>query len=372
MTTALSAGCSLSNITLNLPLLGVSQIAARCGTKNTHTRATCHDLVKPADVRCGSQSEILTLSRCCRFTPGSEHPICAFIRIYMSTRPTRSSFQLELRERTATCPRRDRPRMPCGGMTEGELGGFPEARRPLRNYRQALAPWKWNDGTRTVLFSTWKHKRVRCESMHSVSPSGWNRMAHCTLNAPAPCAQKDFAVLTRHTTTLTEEMMNKVKLLGATAILVTALSASAFAQEKGVGAGGGLGGGGSAGGGAAVSGPAGGSAGGGASVSGRGSVGSSGGGMAVNGRASQGRSFEGSGGAPSARGEFRTGSSGIRDRGDRTFATDHGDFGRWHHRRGGRFGVGVYSSYAYGDCYLVRKRVLTPYGWRVRRVQVCD
>jgi hypothetical protein len=193
--------------------------------------------------------------------------------------------------------------------------------------------------------------------------------------------------------------MNKVKLLGATAILVTALSASAFAQEKG-GAGGGLGGGGSAGGGAAVSGSGGGgsagggaamsgsggrgSAGGGASMSGRGSVGSAGGGMAVNGRASQGRSFEGGAGAPSARGEFRSGSmrtgssnigtSGVvRDRGDRTFATNRGDHGRWHHHgRGGRFVVGGYDSYAYGDCYLVRKRVLTPYGWRVRRVQVCD
>jgi len=24
-----------------------------------------------------------------------------------------------------------------------------------------------------------------------------------------------------------------------------------------------------------------------------------------------------------------------------------------------------------GGCYLVRRRVLTPYGWRIRRVQVC-
>src|SRR5712691_11000397 len=52
MTTALSASCSLSNITLILPP-GASQIAARFGTKNTHTRATYHDLVKPADVRSG-------------------------------------------------------------------------------------------------------------------------------------------------------------------------------------------------------------------------------------------------------------------------------------------------------------------------------
>jgi hypothetical protein len=33
-----------------------------------------------------------------------------------------------------------------------------------------------------------------------------------------------------------------------------------------------------------------------------------------------------------------------------------------------------YDSYAYDDggCYLVRQRVMTPYGWRLRRVQVCD
>ena len=33
-----------------------------------------------------------------------------------------------------------------------------------------------------------------------------------------------------------------------------------------------------------------------------------------------------------------------------------------------------YDSYAYGDggCYLVRQRVMTPYGWRVRPVQVCN
>jgi len=57
--------------------------------------------------------------------------------------------------------------------------------------------------------------------------------------------------------------------------------------------------------------------------------------------------------------------------------------GGWHHGRhghGGRFAVGAgygypyYNSYAYseGDCYLVRRRVLTRVGWRVRRVQVCD
>jgi hypothetical protein len=170
--------------------------------------------------------------------------------------------------------------------------------------------------------------------------------------------------------------MNKVKLLSATAILVAALAAPGFAQDRG--------GGGTAGAGAGVSGPGGGggSAGGGAAISGPGGGGSAGGRAAVSGGASQGRSFGGSAGAPSARGEFsgggmRTGSAhiGVRGGSDRTFATDRGDWrGGWrhHHRHGGRFVVGGYNSYAYGgDCYLVRKRVLTPFGWRVRRVQVC-
>jgi hypothetical protein len=42
----------------------------------------------------------------------------------------------------------------------------------------------------------------------------------------------------------------------------------------------------------------------------------------------------------------------------------------------GGYGYGPgYDSYAYDDdggCYLVRRRVMTPYGWRFRRVQVCD
>jgi hypothetical protein len=77
----------------------------------------------------------------------------------------------------------------------------------------------------------------------------------------------------------------------------------------------------------------------------------------------------------------------VRGEGGRTFTTERGDGGRtfatergngWnreHHGRGGRFGYRYgYDSYAYGDgdCYLVRRRVLTPFGWRVRRVQVCD
>ena len=45
-------------------------------------------------------------------------------------------------------------------------------------------------------------------------------------------------------------------------------------------------------------------------------------------------------------------------------------------RGGGGFrgGYGGYSPY-YGDagvCYVVRRRVMTPYGWRIRRVSVCE
>jgi hypothetical protein len=70
--------------------------------------------------------------------------------------------------------------------------------------------------------------------------------------------------------------------------------------------------------------------------------------------------------------------------------------GRFHHgfHRGrgfgiGAFGVGLgygyyddyygYPDYAYddtyydnGDCYVVQRRVHTPYGWRLRPVQVCN
>jgi hypothetical protein len=55
--------------------------------------------------------------------------------------------------------------------------------------------------------------------------------------------------------------------------------------------------------------------------------------------------------------------------------------------RGGGFrgrGFGFFGPYAYGDypyyygddyeggCYLVARRVLTRYGWRSRRVEICD
>jgi hypothetical protein len=48
-----------------------------------------------------------------------------------------------------------------------------------------------------------------------------------------------------------------------------------------------------------------------------------------------------------------------------------------HHHGWGWGGFGIYAPvYAaapvYGDCYVVRKVVATPYGPRVRRVPVCD
>ena len=66
----------------------------------------------------------------------------------------------------------------------------------------------------------------------------------------------------------------------------------------------------------------------------------------------------------------------------------HGGFGGGGFRGGGfrrrgfggygfGFYYGGYYPYAYNDyyddggCYLVRRRVMTPYGWRIRPVQVC-
>jgi hypothetical protein len=66
----------------------------------------------------------------------------------------------------------------------------------------------------------------------------------------------------------------------------------------------------------------------------------------------------------------------------------HGGFGGGGFRGGGfrgrgfgGYGFGLYYDgyypYAYNDyyddssCYLVRRRVMTPYGWRIRSVQVC-
>jgi hypothetical protein len=66
----------------------------------------------------------------------------------------------------------------------------------------------------------------------------------------------------------------------------------------------------------------------------------------------------------------------------------HGGFGGGGFRGGGFRGRGFggygfgsyyggYYPYAYNDyyddggCYLVRRRVMTPYGWRIRPIQVC-
>jgi hypothetical protein len=63
----------------------------------------------------------------------------------------------------------------------------------------------------------------------------------------------------------------------------------------------------------------------------------------------------------------------------------HGFHGGHFHRRAfpvGAFAVGLglgygaygypYYDYASYGCYLLPRRVLTPWGWRIRRVQVCD
>jgi hypothetical protein len=185
--------------------------------------------------------------------------------------------------------------------------------------------------------------------------------------------------------------MNRVKLLSAAAVLLTALSAPAFAQGRGGDGGaapaaGGAAGGGTAGG-AAMSGPgpAGGMAGGGAAggsaiTSGGGSRGD---GLAVSG--GRGGQYGGNSSASSRSGirgstirdsSGTVGAGAVREGGTRSFAADRHD-GGWrgaHRGHGGRFFVGSgYDSYAYDpDCYSVRKRVLTRFGWRVQRVRVCD
>jgi hypothetical protein len=65
----------------------------------------------------------------------------------------------------------------------------------------------------------------------------------------------------------------------------------------------------------------------------------------------------------------------------------HGGFRGGGFRGGGFGGFGLYGPYAYGGygypysyggyyddggCYLIRQRVMTRYGWRLRQVQVCD
>jgi hypothetical protein len=58
----------------------------------------------------------------------------------------------------------------------------------------------------------------------------------------------------------------------------------------------------------------------------------------------------------------------------------HGGFHNFHHRFAGFYGTYYDGDYGYpsyvdeGDdgCYLVRRRVHTRYGWRLRRVQICQ
>ncbi|MBX6328496.1 MAG: hypothetical protein IRY89_07960 [Pseudolabrys sp.] len=46
-----------------------------------------------------------------------------------------------------------------------------------------------------------------------------------------------------------------------------------------------------------------------------------------------------------------------------------------HHFHGVGFGIGLYPAYDYiaePDCYVVKRPVKTPFGWRLRRFTVCD
>jgi hypothetical protein len=48
-----------------------------------------------------------------------------------------------------------------------------------------------------------------------------------------------------------------------------------------------------------------------------------------------------------------------------------GAYGGWGYPYGYGYGYPGYANYDDGGCYLVRRRVWTNYGWRVRPVQVC-
>jgi hypothetical protein len=94
----------------------------------------------------------------------------------------------------------------------------------------------------------------------------------------------------------------------------------------------------------------------------------------------RGGGFHGGGFHGVGPGGFRGGFGGFR-----------GGYGGWRGAGWGALGLGIglglaipyayggygypydYGSYYdYGGCYLVRQRVMTPYGWRVRRIQVCN
>lgn len=50
----------------------------------------------------------------------------------------------------------------------------------------------------------------------------------------------------------------------------------------------------------------------------------------------------------------------------------HHGWHHWHHGWHNGFGVGFFAPAYYGDCYIVRRVVWTPYGKRIRRVEMCD
>ena len=100
--------------------------------------------------------------------------------------------------------------------------------------------------------------------------------------------------------------------------------------------------------------------------------------------------LDGRNGAAFASNNFR--GEGFRGEGFRGDRFDRGFRGRRFGAGALAFGLGVgygypydygyddypYAGYAYNDtyyddggCYLVRRRVSTPYGWRLRTVQVC-
>jgi hypothetical protein len=100
-----------------------------------------------------------------------------------------------------------------------------------------------------------------------------------------------------------------------------------------------------------------------------------GGGGGGHGGGGHGGGFGGGGGFHGGGGFGRGGGFGGGGRG----------FGGGFHRGFGGYGGGYYGDYGYpygyggyygdddeGGCYLVRRRVMTRYGWRIRRMQVCD
>jgi hypothetical protein len=52
------------------------------------------------------------------------------------------------------------------------------------------------------------------------------------------------------------------------------------------------------------------------------------------------------------------------------YGADYGDYGDY--GGGYPYSYGSYYDDDAGGCYLVRRRVMTNYGWRIRRVQVCN